>query len=182
MRFRTSSQGNDRSVHWHQFSFLSGRTGRERKAGKFLMSSASDIAAAAAAVHGRPSLLQQVISCDDSVRWGAGAAHHIISLLHCSAYAPRARPGFQTTAMVVPAQQEQAAQSVSSPCMLQLESRHIAGHCGIWNLPPVDRSHRFLVINVAFLSSSLPLPLCLSDEACGKLAMVVLHPLLLIKL
>jgi len=41
MRFRTSSQGNDRSVHWHQFSFLSGRTGRERKAGKFLMSSAS---------------------------------------------------------------------------------------------------------------------------------------------
>jgi hypothetical protein len=46
------------------------------------MSSASDIAAAAAAVHGRPSLLQQVISCDDSVRWGAG---------------------FQTTAMVVPA-------------------------------------------------------------------------------
>jgi hypothetical protein len=103
MRFRTSSQGNDRSVHWHQFSFLSGRTGRERKAGKFLMSSASDIAAAAAAVHGRPSLLQQVISCDDSVRWGAGAAHHIISLLHCSAYAPRARPGFQTTAMVVPA-------------------------------------------------------------------------------
>jgi hypothetical protein len=45
----------------------------------------------------------------------------------------------------------------TSPCMLQLESPHIAGHCGIWNLPPVDRSHRSLVINLAFLSLSVSL-------------------------